>query len=316
MSLDVASSHFRNGEWRLAKIAADASLADDVSGDVHALLARLAARVGDPRAALLHGQSAVAAQFRPNTRGALGEALLANGEPFRARDELSSALEDASARESAILGTALSLACRAAGAPESGIAAAVRATAAAETCFGLASPEYAEALVASGLCNHAAGKEQRASELLHQAREVWSGLDARHPGLAGTLDALGAVARARNRPFEAVKLHREAIQVWTDALGEHAGVIAASRQLLAQALHRTGDFVGARTEMALSSTQTARCFGADHIDTWIARFELARFELDCGEVEVGLHGMVDAHQVVSERLGQEHPVVKAMKRWL
>jgi len=309
--LDIALSHFRQGEWRLAKAAAEAT----PGWESDLLLTHLAFRTGDPRAATKFGEAA-RQRAHPRSEAAFGESLLANGEPFLAKEALRHALAECDAVDAGPIGTTLALALRASGAPEAGFAAATRAAAAAEVHHSLPSPEYAEALLAAGACEHAMGHGQKALELLEQARDISQGIQTNHPLIAAALDALGATQRAQNRPFVAVKLHREAIRRWTQALGEHAGVIASSRQSLAQALHRTGDFMAARDEMALSAIQTARCFGADHLDTWVARFELARFELDCGEVEVGLKGMVEAEGEVRRRLGRDHPVVAAMKRWL
>jgi hypothetical protein len=85
---------------------------------------------------------------------------------------------------------------------------------------------------------------------------------------------------------------------------------------MAQALHRTGDFFGARQEMAEALRVTVRNFGPDHVDSWITRFELGRFEVDTGEVEEGFHRMQEARKVVTGHLGKQHPVVVAMDRWL
>ena len=68
--------------------------------------------------------------------------------------------------------------------------------------------------------------------------------------------------------------------------------------------------------MARAWETTRTRFGADHVDTWIASFELGRFRMDCGEVPEGLHAMERARARTAEILGREHPTVKAMDRWL
>lgn len=412
MSLDVVRAHVHNGELTLAREAVRNLLADAPEadrGELYAWLARLECRLGRPREALPAAEEATKRSDSWATALALGEAQLAVGEPFRARETLAAALDrlravrggitnssadplaahagrphpsapsagpsdpggpsagssDAGtpsagrsdpgassapsagrsppgpgapsapaagsppdARESATqafreaaeaevwLGVALAEAHRSAGEPETGLAVAMRAVAFAEHAFGGGSSELAEALHAVGSCQHAAGHELQAREALVRALALRRELGADHPDVAATLDALGLVERARNRPFDAVKRHREALAIWIGRLGEHAGPVGGCRHALAQALHRTGDFQGAREEMRQALLVTGRTFGANHVDTWIARFELGRFEVDCGQMEEGFQAMEAARTRVRELLGRDHPVAKAMDRWL
>jgi tetratricopeptide (TPR) repeat protein len=215
-----------------------------------------------------------------------------------------------------MLRTALAEAHRAAGDPQEGLTVAGRAEALAAVQFGAGSLETAEALYAQGLCLHGAGQDERAEEVLRRVLAIREAQNPEHTDVAATLDALGVALRALKKPFDAVALHRRALDLWTRHLGPTASPVGACRFSLAQALHRTGDFVAARTEMREAFTITERTLGPDHIDTWITRFELGRFEVDCGEMELGFPEMEAARKVVRERLGADHPVVKAMDRWL
>ena len=68
--------------------------------------------------------------------------------------------------------------------------------------------------------------------------------------------------------------------------------------------------------MAQALRITVRNFGSDHVDSWISRFELGRFEVDTGDMEEGFQRMQEARTAVQAALGDAHPVVKAMDRWL
>jgi tetratricopeptide (TPR) repeat protein len=343
MSADIVRSHFRSGEMQLARAAALSALetaAEAERGELYSLLARSHVRLGQPREALKTAEKASRLSTHWEAILSMGEALVAEGEPFRARAVLAEALEHArdgrytwpltatSAPEAAHaavsaiavaeleLLVALSDACRASGDPEEGLAFATRALGTAQATFGTASVEAAEAFHALGLCQHAAGQSARAIKSLKRAISLHRAHTPNHIDIAAALDALGAVARAQNHPFDAVKHHREALDIWRKCCGPRSGPEGACRQALAQALHRTGDFQGARAEMEEAFVITARTFGREHVDTFIARFELGRFELDCGQVEEGLKAMADARERVAEKLGSDHPTVKAMDRWL
>lgn len=336
MSVDVVRSHARHGELTLAEAAA-LSLLEDApeaeQGALYAWLSRVRCRLGLPREALAAATEAVRKSASWEAQLALGEALVATGEPFSGRATLDAALVDVrSTRFSATddpagrlrdqgeaevwLGVALAEACRAAGDPTAGLAIATRASTYAEEVFGATSPEQAEALHALAMCLHTAGQDMRARENLLKALAIRRAFAEDHPDVAATLDALGMVARARNRPAEAVGLHREALALWVRRLGAQSGPVGACRHALAQALHRTGDFAGAQDEMAQALEITVRRFGSEHVDVQIARFEHARFTVDVGQVEEGLQVMVDARRRTATLLGRDHPVVKSMDRWL
>jgi len=338
VSADVIRSHLRNGEWELARRAAAGALQDegpDDPGVLHALLSRAWYRLGQPRKALEEAEQGAALSDHWEVSLALGEALVATGDPLPARAILQAALETAaergkgdptwraSADEEAPwraadvqLRTALAEACRAAGTPEEGLAIAARAEALAEVRFGAHSLETAEALFAMGVCMHGVGQDTSALETLQRALQLRRADNPEHTDVAATLDALGVVQRARGKPFEAVELHREALELWSRRLGSRASPVGACRYSLAQALHNTGDFLAAREQMRLAYAITLRTLGEDHVDTWITRFELGRFEVDCGEMEIGFQAMEEARKVVRERLGAEHPFLRAMDRWL
>lgn len=348
MSADIVRAHLRNGELSLAVVAARGALADaapPAQAELWALLARALCRSGDPRdAARAAHQAAEVAQRDPpggalgawEVALALGEAQMAQGEPFAARATLTEAYEVLRARHPALIAAdqpvddvmrsiaeaevwllvALAEAHRAAGDAHQGLGVATRALVVAERRFGAASIEAADALLALAGCRHGAGLDANARLDLLRALKIRRERQPGHPDLAATLDLLGVVCRAQGKAADAVKWHREALAVWQARLGERAGPVGACRHALAQALHRTGDFEGARREMGEAVAITGRAFGADHVDAWIARFELGRFEVDCGLVEEGLARMDEARRVVGERLGDGHPVVAAMDRWL
>lgn len=334
MSADVVAAHLRDGEWLLARAGAKAALATATGaerGRLLALLARIHVRLGEPREAGLAAEEAARCGDGWEIRLAVGEASHAAGEPTVARATLVAALEtlrepDTHAttpdafRDTAVaevaLGVALAEACRGAGDPAAGLAAAARALAHAEVAFGPASIEAAEAHHVYGACQHAAGHGLKAREALERALELRRRLAPDGVGVAAAEDALGLVARAAGQAERAVAHHRAALAIWVARLGDRAGPVGACRHALAQALHRTGDFTGARDEMTLALRITERTCGGDHVDTWIARFEHGRFDVDCGRVAEGLQVMVEARDRVAARLGRDHPVVRSMDRWL
>ncbi len=348
MAADVIRSHLRNGELTLAVAAARNALGSPEKheeAELWALLSRALCRVGEPReAARAATEARRIAEQRPEATVsgswevalAHGEALLAQGQPFAARAVFTEAIEGLRSRQRGLvavdeplqdvlraaaeaevwLGVALAEACRASGHAEEGMAAATRALVHAERTFGRESVEAADALLALGGCRHAAGLEDAARTDLMRCLKIRRGKQEGHPDLAATLDLLGTVERNLGRPADAVKRHREALALWIARCGEHSGPVGSCRHSLAQALHRTGDFEGARTEMTDALLITTRAFGADHVDAHIARFELGRFEMDCGLIEEGLGRMEAARKATIAVLGVDHPVIKSMNRWL
>ncbi|MBW2254202.1 MAG: tetratricopeptide repeat protein [Deltaproteobacteria bacterium] len=341
VSSDVIRRHLRYGDWDLARLAAEGALetaAEEDKGVLYALLSRAWYRLGKPRRALAMAEEGAKRSDHWEVSLALGEALVAIGDPLPGRALLTEALKvarergapppsedtyQASADDLAPwqaaeieLRTAVAEAYRAAGEPEAGIGIAARAEALAQLRFGANSLQAAEALHALGLCQHGAGQQDEARASLKRSLAILEANNPEHTAVAAVLDALGVVARARKKPFEAVKLHRKALELWTRRLGQHASPVGACRHSLAQALHRTGDFLAARVEMREALVITARTLGKDHVDTWITRFEVGRFEVDCGEMEEGFKVMEEARTAVRGRLGPQHPVVKAMDSYL
>lgn len=325
MSLDVIRSHLKNSEWRLAEIAAEADLKGERDphrkGLLLALLSRAKFRLGHPQRAIELAEQAAALAEHWEVSLALGEATLAVGDPLVARtvlrgamDSLSESLKNSDAEWS--LALALALAWRASGQPEAGVGLAARGLALARKIWGEGSLEAASGWYALGVCYHAAGKGKEASAAIDKCLGIRRKELSGSTDVALALDAKGAVLRQARKPFEAVAAHREALKLWLDKLGEHASAIAGCRHSLAQALHRTGDFLSAREEMAQALRITVRNYGPDHVDSWITRFELGRFEVDTGDMEEGFQRMETARGEVRRRLGAEHPVVVAMNRWL
>lgn len=325
MSSDIVRAHLRAGELLLARAGARGALR--TCRDPHeralldALLARTELALGRPRGALDRARRAVDAWDHWETRLALGEAWVGAGEPGRARVVLREVLEAmgppasrAVGLAASQVGTALAEASRAAGEPETGLAEATRAQWAAEAHVGPTAPEVAAALRVVGECQRLTGDPDGALVTLTRALDIaWA-----HGGatVAAVLDALGAAERTRGSPFLAVAHHREALERWEAVAGEDSGPVGGCLHALAQATHRTGDFLAAHAHMARALAITARTMGADHLDTHITAFELGRMEVDIGQMEEGFGRMEAARAVVRERLGRDHPVVLAMARWL
>jgi tetratricopeptide (TPR) repeat protein len=339
---DLIRNHLRDGQVRLALVAALDVAADvppEYEAEIYGLLARIQLRVGQPREALRAARRAVEAST-PASRAwepglALGEALLAMGEPFQSCDLLTSLLDaplpmptggdpvgDAvvavkeRAERDLWVSAALAEANRATGRAAEGLAIANRALATADHVFGPSSAEAAEAWHVLGRCELSAGRPNAALTAFRRAYKLRTAVDSEHLELAALEDALGLAERALGRPERAVKHHRQAILRWQAVLGDECGPVGGSRHSLAQALHRCGEFEAARDEMAVAVAVTARSFGADHVDTHIARFELGRFRVDTGLVEEGFGEMTAARVAVTRQLGRDHPVVRSMDRWL
>jgi tetratricopeptide (TPR) repeat protein len=329
---DIVRSHLRNGELLLAREAADACLdgasEDAEKGEIYALLSRAWCRLGDPKKAMEAAERAAALTDHWEANLALAAALVGLGQPVPARSLLSNTLQQArdsgsEARPAAGLvraeievGTMLAEACRAAGDPETGLGIATRAVAWAERYLGKSAPGTADALYGLGVCLHGAAQYEEAKRALTRALVTRQSHAPDTSDVAVTLDALGAVERNLKKPFKAKELHEKALAIWVKTVGKHASPVGACRHSYAQALHRTGDFVGAREQMSQAAYITAKVLGDDHVDTWITRFELGRFDVDTGEFETGFALMAKARKIVGERLGEHHPVVKAMDRWL
>lgn len=309
----------RDGEWQAVAAAGDVPDALDPTGRLAALSARALCRLGYPDRCLVQAERA-----QRRGRGRLitlasAEARLAVGEPGPARAMLEPLIDRPGAAEQpsdpspAELTAALCDLLRASGEVERAYGLALKLR--AETTPDEPRADE-EAWMALGWAAWACGRGTEATEafervlLSRQKRQA-------HPVLrAQALDGLGVCARVLGDPFEAVSLHERALALWTQALGESSPAVASCRHRLAHAYHRRGDFELARDHMAEAMLATAMHFGRDHIDTWISRFELARYDIDCGDFTDGFARMARAREEVARRLGASHPVVRSMDRYL
>lgn len=283
---------------------------------VEALLARLWVRLGQPDEAREAAGRALRSSMASEVLLAVAEAALAGGEPGRARAELARVEAPTGSLLAHEADLALAMILQATGAPEKGYARATAALARAREQREADPLRVEEALVVVGYTAWASGSLGEARGAFTRALELRTSRSAAPVLLAEVLDGLGITARHDQAPFEAVELHERALEQWVAGTGEQSGPVSACRHRLAQALHRTGDFLAARDEMARALLATGATLGRDHVDTWITRFELARYEVDCGRPEHGLPRMAEARAEVADRLGDTHPVVRAMDRYL
>ena len=252
-----------------------------------------------------------AARTLPVGEGAVGHALveLANGRPGRAR----SLLMEHGQADDLLTGLVLAELHRAAGDPARAVEAAARVHGRTPSLDVRWAGHTGLAL---GRALADAGDEERGQVVVDEALAVFEAHCAETVLVAETLDAAGSLARRLRDPARAVLLHRRALGIWTAVLGEEAGPVGGCRYSLAQALHRTGELPEALASMQQAWLVTGRTLGADHLDTWITRFELGRMEVDVGQVEEGFAHMEAARAEVRGRLGAQHPVVRSMDRWL
>lgn len=319
MTPEELHAALREGAWVELVAAARAQRAT-VGLDtprVEALLARAWVRLGQPPDAIEAAESAARQRTHAAIQLALGEAKLASGQPGTARALLMEVLEGAP--EGSLLlheaTCALAMVQRAVGEAEHGYARATWALARAQDQDE--DPlRVEEALVVVGHTAWASGQTAEATTAFERVLALRRAREAAPVLRAEALDGLGVCARHDSRPFDAVGHHRQALELWVAGAGEDSGPVSACLHQLAQALHRTGDFVAARNEMARALLATGATLGKDHVDTWITRFELARYEVDCGNPELGLRRMAESRAEVARRLGDTHPVVRAMDRYL
>ena len=290
---------------------------------LEALLARALVRIGVPAEALRRATAAWKSRADWETGLAYGEARLAAGDVRGAVETLDLAENmrrsiddngDARPPENArvTLAVARADAARALGDWE-GATKILQSVAADRRRIDPL--DEADRLAALGSCAILLGDYTSARAALETALTLYD-VNPGSTDVASTLDGLGRLARHRDQPVRAVELHRAALERWVERLGPRSAPVASCRHALAQALHRTGDFAGALAEMELAADRTARAFGEAHADTWISRFELGRFEMDVGRSFEGLARMEEARRRVAQLLGQDHPVVAAMSRWL
>lgn len=310
----------RQGGWVRAEAEGSAALAasEDADGELGAVVARARFRLGlpDPCAAAARAalrRAGDAASWR--VRLAWAESRLAQGEPGEARALLQALLDEVHDDPEAThdLRLALSVTLRAQGEASRGYALACTTLAAAEVAEDALATE--EALAVVGHTAWAADRPREAEEAFSRLHTLRAARVAPPALLAEAHDGLGHVLR-RREPFEAVTHHRAALRAWEEATGPDSGPVSHCLHQLAQAEHHTGDFQAARDTMARALLTTAATLGHDHIDTWITRFEMARYDVDCGEMEDGFVRMERARAEVARRLGPQHPVVRAMDRYL
>jgi tetratricopeptide (TPR) repeat protein len=318
------ASALRLGRWREVIAACEPVVAQglDADGSYAALLARAYFRLGQPERCAEAAGVAERTGAGPSVALAVAEAHLATGDPSRALRKIEALLEtldpavDAEARaawrDAAVTASAI---LRAAGEAERAYGLALRAVAEADP----ASDDPValdEALVALGTAAWACGRGTEALRALERARDLRERRDADPVHRAEVLDALGDCVRAMGDAPAAVALHRAALALWSAAIGPTSANAAACLHRLAHALHRSGDFEAARDAMRESVLHTAEHLGRDHVDTWISRFELARYDIDCGDFTDGFARMARARAQVARRIGSGHPVVRAMDRYL
>ncbi|MFK7930579.1 MAG: tetratricopeptide repeat protein [Myxococcota bacterium] len=313
----AVAEQLRQGHW-LEALSEARTLRSSPSDDlawIEAVLARAYVRMGCPAEALEAATSAARAQTGSLITLALAESELASGEPGAARSKLQALLEEVLSNDVKHEATlSLCTVLRASGEAEVGYGLACGALDRADVRNDELAAE--EALIVVGHTAWASGLVLEAQGAFERALEERNERDAPPTLRAEALDGLGLCARHRTRPFDAVQHHRDALKLWIEGTGEKSGPVSACSHRLAQALHRTGDFEAAREEMSRSLLATGQTLGRDHVDTWITRFELARYEMDCGDPEHGLPRMVNARDEVARRLGRTHPVVVAMDRFL
>lgn len=318
MSVQALHDRLREGAWVdvVAEARAMRAAVDAQTPQVEAVLARAWVRLGQPPDALEAARSAWLHSDLVEVGLALGEALLASGDPGGARARLDQARErcEDGSPLAAEVDRARAMVLQASGEPELGLGLATRLLVEAEAGDDALSVE--ECLIVVGHTAWASGRLDTARGAFERALTLRLGRTCEPTLVAEALDGLGVCARHDNAPFESVELHRRALEQWVAGTGEESGPVSACRHRLAQALHRTGDFLAAREEMRRALLATGATLGRDHVDTWITRFELARYEVDCGRPEHGLPRMAEAREEVARRLGDTHPVVRTMDRYL
>ncbi|MFT7521962.1 MAG: tetratricopeptide (TPR) repeat protein [Kiritimatiellia bacterium] len=314
--IDELRAALRSGLWLQVRDEARELVDTDDDGQICAVLSQAYQRLGLPQEASQAADQAARIGDHWSVQLALGEAALGQGRPELARSLLEDATDPIGPDNKGWheLTLALAVVLRAAGEAEHGYGLAQRALVEAE----LAKEEQSinESLIVVGHCAYGCALPNEAEGAFSRALELRQAQGEAEVLLAEAYDGLGMCARAQGRPFDAVAYHRKALERWTSSLAEDSGPVSACRHRLAQALHRTGDFPAARDEMARSLLLTARTLGTDHVDTWITRFEMARYDVDCGDLDGTFQRMADARAEVARRLGAQHPVVRSMDRFL
>ncbi|TVQ93436.1 MAG: tetratricopeptide repeat protein [Deltaproteobacteria bacterium] len=313
------AEELRAGAWRAVAERADVPDPDDPTGRIAALGSRALGRLGFPDACLTFAERAARRGEGALHTLASAEAQLATGQPGRARATLESLLDDPgplsrpgdpSLHE---LQMALCDLLRACGESARAYGLALKVRAQADRTSALVDEE---AWMTLGWTAWACGRGQEAARAFGHAHHSRTKRAAEDTLQAQSLDGLGACARVLGDPHQAIAYHERALSLWARATGPGSPSVAACRHRLAHALHRSGDFHRARDAMAEAMLATAKHFGRDHVDTWISRFEVARYDIDCGDFTDGFARMARARAEVAKRLGAQHPVVRSMDRYL
>ncbi|MCB9794276.1 MAG: tetratricopeptide repeat protein [Alphaproteobacteria bacterium] len=270
-----------------------------------ALRSRALQRLGRAEEALSLARAAHAEREDADTLLALGEALLAAGEPH----EVLGALEgSADVRVRRVRAEALA----ATGHAEQALAACTLLLAELEDPL-----ERGHTLATLAGALHRAGQWEAARQRWLQSLDhLEAELGPEHPDLAASLDGLGLSLRRLREPERALVCHERALALHRAAFGDWHPGVAGGLHARAQALHRLGRFEEARESLAEAWAISARVQGAEHPDALVTAFELGRMEVDCGRVEEGFARMGEAFEALRAKLGPQHPTVVAMAGWL
>jgi tetratricopeptide (TPR) repeat protein len=326
--LHLARRHRSAGEYDLARQcaveAADAASSEEERAQALAEEARNLVRLGlAPRAQVVATLAAsLGAAPQAEVVAALAEALLAVGDLAAARTAAETARQLAEAAhgpvsiQAALAIDGLAVVVAAAGDAPGGLGLVMRALAVLEQAGG-AGQDRALLLHTLAELHHRAGQYEAALATWEETLELRTTLlGADHPETLATMSGMALSLSRAGHPEAAVPLFRHVATQVEAQMGRDHPAVAACRHGLAQALHRIGQWPEARDQLTVALAISERCQGADHLDTWITRLELGRLEMDCGQVEEGLARMEAARAAVMERLGPDHPQVRAMNRWL
>ena len=174
----------------------------------------------------------------------------------------------------------------------------------------------AEAFHALADAYHRAGKLEQALNNWRMALELRKkSLRVKHPEIATNIDGMALTLRRLNMPEIAISLHKESLSIYQECFDQHHPAIAACHHGLSQCYSRIQKAQIALFHMNKALTLSEQKRGADHIDTWITRFELGRMEVNVGSLESGYARMERAYLRASQILGPDHPTVLSMDRW-
>ena len=305
-----------NGDWALALSLSKPTDSRSAPPNAMSWRARIHCALGDIDEALQYSELAHAQQRTAVSDMARAEAAVAHGKltlAFSIIDDGWKTYATESVATCIALLNVYSFIETARGNGEAGYAKAIRALAENESTSPFLRSESQMALAHAAL---AIGKREDAESAANEALSFRHAPNSNSPWAAETLDTLGRIQRHLQDPFEAVKNHMRALEIWQSKPTLYRGPRAATYHALAQATYRCGDFHLARNQMAQSVLLTKEKFGADHVDTWISRFELARYDIDCGDMSNGFAAMEEARAAVIQKLGPDHPVVQSMNQFL